>query len=260
MVLHPLPSRHRAQPRRPAIPAWRAVEQKQKQPAKEWWVIAQPDHAALAGDLAAQLNCPAIPSLSTEVIRAISAHDAGWAQFDAAQTTGLAGTENLPPPLSFLEITPVDFLVAWIGSIEVAERIGATGGIIVSDHFSRLARSRLASRSDAPEDVRRLNQFLSTESCRRARLVAQVQASASELEALTDILQFCDLVSLYLCCGADEPAAFPPPFGETMIHVRSEEDAFLFTPPVFGRGTALGVSARRYPGGKQLGTLPFLLG
>jgi hypothetical protein len=236
------------------------VEEKQKQPAKEWWVIAQPDHAALAGDLAAQLDCPAIPRLSIEVIRAISAHDAGWAEFDAAQTTGVAGAQNLPPPLSFLEIAPVDFLVAWIASIEVAERIGAMGGIIVSEHFSRLARSRLASRYDAPEDVQRLDEFLSHESCRRMGLRHQVQASDSELEALTDILQFCDLVSLYLCCGADEPAAFPQPFGETMIEVRSEGDAFLFTPPVFGRGTALGVSARRYPDGKQLGTLPFLLG
>jgi len=236
------------------------VEERQKQPAKEWWVIAQSDHAGLAGDLAAQLDCPGIPSLSAEVIRAISAHDAGWAEFDAAQTTTVDGAENLPPPLSFLQIAPIDFLVAWIGSIEVAERIGATGGIIVSGHFSRLARSRLASRYDTREDVRRLDQFLSGESCRRTRLRPQVQASASEVEALTNILQFCDLVSLYLCCGADEPATFPQPFGETMVHVRSEGDAFLFTPPVFGRGTALGVSALRYPGGKQLGTLPFLVG
>lgn len=260
MVLHPLPSRDRRHPGFPPIPAWQAVEQKQKQPAREWWVIAQADHASLAGDLAAQLDYPAIPTPSAEVIRAISAHDAGWTEFDAAQTISVGGEEDQPRPVSFLEINPADFLLAWIGSIEVAERIGAVGGIIVSDHFSRLARSRLSSRSDAAQDVQRLNQFLSHESCRQTRLRPQVQISASQLEALTDVLQFCDLVSLYLCSGADEPAVFPQPFGETTVRVRSEGDAFLFTPPVFGRGTALGVSARRYPSIKQLATLPFLLG
>jgi hypothetical protein len=259
MVLHPLPSRHRAHQSFPPVSAWHAVEQKQKQPASEWWIITQADHATLAGDMAAQLHHPSIPTLSVEVIRAISAHDAGWTEFDAARWIA-CGEENQPPPVSFLEITPADFVRAWIGSIEVSERIGAIGGIIVSEHFCRLARSRLGSRCDAPEDVGRLDGFLSHESGRQARLRSQVQVAESQLEALTDVLQFCDLVSLYLCSGADEPARFPWPFGETTVQVRSEGDAFLFTPPVFGRGTALGVSARRYPSEKQMATLPFLLG
>jgi uncharacterized protein DUF3891 len=257
-----MPSAPRARHNAFPIPAWHAVETKQKQAAHEWWVITQPDHAALAGDIAARLDQRAIPTLSAEVIRAISAHDAGWAAFDLPEKADLdhlgAAAAPAPRPLSFLEIPPRHFLVAWTDSIAAAERIGAVGGIIVSEHFSRLARSRLASRKDAPEDVGRLEQFLADESCRQARLRNQVQASPSQLEALTDVLQFCDLVSLYLCCGADEPAEFPQQFGGTMVQVRCEGDAFLFTPPVFGRGAALGVSARRYPG-KQFETLPLLL-
>jgi len=68
MVLYPLPSREPSSgepvscqpsltPAR-AVPAWEAVERKQKQAASEWWLVAQPDHAALAGDLAERIDCP----------------------------------------------------------------------------------------------------------------------------------------------------------------------------------------------------------
>jgi hypothetical protein len=254
MVLHPLPlGRRNLRPRSP-IAAWQAVEKRQRQSADAWWLIAQTDHAALAGDLAARLDFPSIPALSSAVIRAIALHDAGWAQFDDD-----AGTAALAMPLSFLAITPAQFLIAWTDSINATVSTGAVGEIIVSKHFSRLGRNRLGSRSDSQEDVQRLEEFLSKEACRQARLRARIHESADQIEVLTDVLQFCDLVSLYLCCGADEPAEFPQQFGGSKIRVRCEEDAFLFTPPVFGGGTARGVSARRYPGG-QPSILPSLLG
>lgn len=259
MVLYPLPANNHPQPDGTPIPAWRAVEKRQKQRARDWWLVAQPDHAVLAGDLAARLDFPTIPTLSPEVIAAISAHDAGWAEFDNVKTPTTSSLK-LTPPVSFLEICPVDFLVAWVGSINAAERIGTLGGIIVSEHFSRLGQSRLASRNDSAEDVSRLQEFLSEESARQARLRDAIEASAAELGALTDVLQFCDLVSLYLCCGADEPAEFPQQFEGTTIQVRRDGDAFLFTPPVFGRGASLGVSAHRYLGQAQNGTIPFLVG
>lgn len=193
------------------------------------------------------------------MIAAISAHDAGWAEFDNL-TTPTTASLKLTAPVSFLEICPADFLAAWVGSINAAERIGYLGGIIVSKHFSRLGQSRLASRNDTAEDVSRLRQFLSEESARQTRLGDAVGTSPAELETLTDVLQFCDLVSLYLCCGAGEPAEFPQQFDGTTIQVRRDGDAFLFTPPVFGRGASLGVSARRYLGEKQNGTIPFLVG
>jgi hypothetical protein len=253
MVLHPLPSGERGQRHRTPTPAWQAVERKQIQVAQDWWLVTQADHAALAGDLAARLDFPAIPALSSEVIRAIAAHDAGWTQFDAAVTTS-----RVSPPKSFLAISPAQFLIAWADSIRAAEEIGAIAGIIVSEHFSRLARTRLASRADSPEDVQRLEAFLSHEGRRQAQVGRQVNESASVLEVLTDVLQFCDLVSLYLCCGAEQAAEFPQDFDGLKIRVHCEGDAFLFTPPVFGQGAALGISAYRYAS-NQVGILPFLL-
>ncbi len=258
MVLYPVSAGSGTPRDDPPISAWFAVERKQKQTAREWWLVTQPDHAALAGDLAARLDFFAIPALSQEVIRAISAHDAGWAQFDHIDRV-VSATPAGSRPLSFLDIVPADFLVAWTGSINAAARIGSVGAIIVSEHFCRLGQSRLASRNDTPEDRQRLQRFLAEEGCRQRRLRNQVLSSQHELEALTDVLQFCDLVSLYLCCGADQPAEFPQKFDRTTVRVRSEGDAFLFTPPVFGAGAALGVSARRFSQTNQLTTLPFLL-
>lgn len=254
MVLHPLAPGGREQRRRAPIPAWQAVEKRQRQTAEAWWLIAQTDHAALAGDLAARLDFPSIPSLGSEVIRAIALHDAGWAQFDNDE----AASPSAGTPLSFLAIPPAQFLIAWTDSINAAASTGALGEIIVSEHFCRLGRNRLESRSDSREDVRRLEEFLAKEAVRRGQLRAGLPQSADRLEMLTDVLQFCDLVSLYLCCGADDPAEFPQRFGGAEIRVTCDEDAFLFMPAVFGSGTVLGVSARSYPGNRA-SVLPFLL-
>jgi hypothetical protein len=233
------------------------VEKRHKQAASEWWLITQPDHAVLAGELAARLDYPAIPPLSPEIVRAIAVHDAGWAQFDGQAATAAPATAGVPR--SFLDMAPSEFLVAWTDSIHIAERGGAPGGIIVSEHFSRLARNRLASGIDSEEDVQRLQGFLCNESNRQTGLRGNSRELATTLDKLTDVLQFCDLVSLYLCCGAAECAEFPQQFGGNTIRVYREEDAFLFTPPVFGRGATLGVSARRHPEARRLTTIPFLL-
>ena len=50
MVLYPLPANNHPQHDGTPIPAWIAVEKRQRQDARDWWLVAQPDHAALAGD------------------------------------------------------------------------------------------------------------------------------------------------------------------------------------------------------------------
>src|SRR5262249_62016286 len=55
MVLHPIESpdsKERRDVQQTIIPAWEAVERKQKQNAQEGGLIAKPEHAALSGDLA----------------------------------------------------------------------------------------------------------------------------------------------------------------------------------------------------------------
>jgi hypothetical protein len=256
MVLHPLldaPEIERTVPSsaNPPLPAWTAVEQKQKQPATEWLLITQVDHAQLAGDLAARLQCPLLPQLDEGLVRAISSHDAGWAGFDAGLTTS-EGHPSFPrlndrgKPLSFLEATPAEFVVAWTGSIDKAEKSGPAGGIIVSGHFCRLAEGRLTSRIDNEEDTSRFRQFLHSENARQQKLVGGANYSSSQLHVLTDVLQFCDLLSLYLCCGASEPVHFPQEFGGTTVSVCRDADLFRFQPRIFGSGVSLGIGARLY--------------
>lgn len=258
MVLHPLD-----EPNSSAItslPAWKVVEQSQKQSSRCWYLTTQPDHAALAGDLAARLNFPAIPAMSPEIIRAIALHDEGWARIDA-EDLALYLTKDrgsATKPRSFLEIEPAEFLVAWIGSIEAGESCGPLGGLVISGHFQRLARARLESRQNSAADTQRLQEFLNGELCREKCLRKETPATNEEISLLTDILQFCDLVSLYLCSGSRAAVTFPQQFDGKNINVRPDGDLYRFSPAVFCPGGSLGVSARRYPGG-QLAALPFLV-
>ena len=43
----------------------------------------------------------------------------------------------------------------------------------------------------------------------RKSLLLSKNTTEKELETLTDVLQFCDLVSLYICCGAQNAVEFP---------------------------------------------------
>jgi hypothetical protein len=254
MVLHPLEhagsaGRSRSSSPQP-IPAWHAVEKRQRQSAKQWLLITQVDHAQLAGDLAARLESPLIPQLTPDLVRAIALHDAGWEQFD---TGADKRTRELHPrlnddgrPLSFLDVTPADFVVAWNGSITQAEQVCPAGGFIVSRHFFRLGEGRLNSQIDDEEDTSRLRQFLHAEKDRQARLSRLTSCSSQELETLTDVLQFCDLLSLYLCSGASEAVEFPQAFGNVHVAVQKDEDMFRCEPSMFGSGVSLGVCGRLY--------------
>lgn len=241
------------------LPIWDAILPTQKARASEYWLITQPDHAALSGDIAAFIGSPLLPRLSPEVVQGIAMHDEGWAPFDAQ--IGVADGR----PLSFLDLGPRDFLRAWISSIECAERVAPIAGAMVSAHFWRLARNRWEGGVDSPEDHTLLRNFLESEQIRQQRLLGE--HSRDELEFLTDVLQFCDVLSLYLCCGATQDVEFPQRFGQQHIRLRREAGSAdqasvcrLEPTPLAGGGVDLAVSARRYPPGRHPNTviLPFL--
>jgi hypothetical protein len=242
------------------VPVWDAILPTQKTSAPEYWLITQPDHAALSGAIAAGFGPPLLPQLSPEVVQGIAMHDDGWAPLDA-QTLVANGK-----PLSFLDYQPQDFLRAWNGSIGRAEKLAPIAGAMVSGHFWRLARNRLESRIDDTEDRKLLLDFLEREQRRQQRLLGS--RSREELEFLTDVLQFCDVLSLYLCCGAAQDVEFPPRFGQAPIHLqrqaaRPEQAAVCrFEPtPFTGGGVDLAVIARRFPADREPTsvTFPFLL-
>lgn len=242
------------------VRVWEAILPTQKTSAAEYWLITQPDHAALSGAIAAAFGPPLLPGLSPEVMRAIALHDEGWAPFDA----------QLPladgKPLSFVDFLPRDFLRAWQDSIERVREVSHLASAMVSRHFWRLAKSRLECGIDNAEDRKLLSDFLQTERARQERLLAG--GSWEEFEFLTDILQFCDVLSLYLCCGAAQDVEFPQRFGQKPIRLHREtarpQQAAVcrFEPsPFTSGGVDLAVSARRFPSDRQPNavTLPFLL-
>ena len=250
MVLRPLDLAEMSTTR---APAWEAVARTQKQPAHAWWLIAQPDHADLAGDLAERIRWQHFPALDAEVLEAIRLHDEGWTEFDLAPSTRGAR------PLSFLDMGPGDFLKAWEGSIMRAEESSAVGGLLVGTHFRRLGEFRLQSALDSAPDRMLVEKFLLEESKRESRLMAAQPRGPEEIRGLVDALQFCDLLSLYLCCGSREEVEFPQMFDGQMIRARYDDGLYRTIPSIFLNGASLGVTARKYDSSDSATALPILL-
>jgi Protein of unknown function (DUF3891) len=260
MVLRPIhdPVTRRNTPGAP-VPVWNAIARRQKQQAAAYWVVAQPDHAELSGALAANFKSSHFPALEAAVVRAIALHDAGWGMFDSEASCTPALTES-GKPRSFIEIAPAHFTLAWTGSIDRAEQVAPISGIIVSRHFCWLAEGRLAMRTDTERDADMVRHFLRQENCRQERLAGLDPRPEDQLERFLSVLQFCDLLSLYLCCGADEEVEFPQSFNSRPVRLSRTEDAYLLTPSPFAQPVSLSVAARRYPpGAEPATTLPFII-
>jgi hypothetical protein len=196
-----------------------AIASKCQPGCEEYRIITQPDHARISGAIAAAFDRKRLPYITDEVIEAISVHDIGWLGID-----GAAPRPILPPFYrqghlrSFLTTAPEIFLKAWTGSISHAEKIGPTAGMMVSMHFERLAHFRLGSAEDSEEDVARVRAFVVQETSRQQQL--RTHSSTTYRSQHLELLQFCDLVSLYLCCGIEGEIEFPQTFGDGPVRIR----------------------------------------
>ena len=219
-----------------AISAWQAVEERQRAKAPPYWVVTQPSHAALAGDLAAALREDLFGPIDATISRAIALHDSGWSMEDAEQIQRLRSDPKLPP-WSFLDASADQFLQAWTSSIDTAEKFAAVGGYIVSRHFERI------STRDDQKNQAKLESFRKREEQRQARLRGKIKAEETALERLVDALQFCDLLSLYLCCGSRLPVRFANP---DLTVTRSGEE-YRLEPFPFREHQQFSFSALRHP-------------
>lgn len=266
MVLYPLRANGKSAPGSShVVSAWAAVEHSQKQVAPSYWLIAQPDHAALAGDIAASFSSTEYPALDEQVVKAISLHDDGWARFDQKDATHQQEFRPLcnasGKPLSFFEIAPAEFTRAWVDSIERSEASSPLGGIIVSKHFCRLGQGFMHDRAEDP-GANLVREFLSGETKRQSKLAGETDRTRGEIERLVDVLQFCDLLSLYLCCGSHDGVEFPQRLAASPIRVRYDGGGYRMEPALIKSGASLGVIARRYPASRSepnSTTLGFLL-
>ena len=236
MVLCPIPAE--AAPANPAT-AWDVILYAQQRPATAWWQIPQTDHALLAGDIAAHFDPSNEPRLDPDAVRAIALHDAGWTPVDDA----LLADHTRPRPLSFLDVPVLSMLAAWTGSIEAALSVGPIGGLMVAGHFLRLARSFADFHPTA--DAALVEVFIQREQQRRAELRERQSRPLDEVEALVDALQLCDLVSLYLCCGARQPVEFAP--APWPLRLSWDGDTAVLDPSPLARRIRLTVPAWRFP-------------
>lgn len=223
------------------LPAWDIVERLQRQPHTNCWMITQPSHAALAGEFAAKMTGAQLPKLDAALVRAIALHDAGWGIPDA-QAIMQSRSVSQGCPKSFIDCSTGEFLNAWEKSIEIAESSGPAGGYIVSRHFARLAEHSATHNGDRQKVAR----FLEHEAARQKQLAAKQDHSPTELERLTDVLQFCDLLSLYICSGARDNAEFPQYFG-VKVRLTMEAESYKLEPPLLESGSEFRVAALRHP-------------
>lgn len=245
MILRPLEALAPPSSGAAFIPAWHAVEPLQRAHYESCWMITQPSHAALAGEIAAKLAGEHVPRLEPELIRAIALHDAGWGMPDAQSVMSSRSVQR-NPPCSFLQVSVAEFLSAWRQSIETALSTSPAGGYMVSRHFWRLAEHRLKSSQDSSADRARLEEFVNFEGGRQKKLASKQSRSTDELETLADVLQFCDLMSLYLCCGSCEDVQFPKYFGVS-IKAMQEPDGLRLIPALIPTGTRFDVAALKHP-------------
>jgi uncharacterized protein DUF3891 len=247
-------------------PAWQAIEARQRARAASYVLVTQPDHAQLSGDLAAQFVSPAFPALSGDAVAAIAAHDSGWAQMpgesDANREPMLTPEGK---PRSFIEFTPPDFTRAWSGSIDHASSLSALGGMIVSLHFTSLADFAMRRLEGQAEATEVLCTFLRDEELRQRALTGNCKCSQREIDENLKALQFCDLLSLALCCDVREPVEFPQPFGGTPVRMQFRDGAFELTPSPFQRTDGerrelrFEVVAKRFPQRNNAQQLSFTL-
>ena len=166
-------------------------------------------------------------------MRAIALHDAGWGIPDA-QAIMQSRSISQGCPKSFIACSVGEFLSAWEKSIVVAESAGPAGGYIVSRHFARIAEHSAAQIAEG--DRHNVARFLEQEAsqaeaaCRKTKPYAQ-----KNWKSLTDVLQFCDLLSLYVCSGARENVEFPEYFG-TKARLTVEADGYRLEPSLIEPG------------------------
>lgn len=248
MILRPFEPASRASD--DFLPAWDVVMRSQKRPHENCWMITQPSHAALSGEIAGKLTGGQAPRLEPELVRAIALHDAGWGMPDA-EAVMLSRSVGGACPRSFLEAGVAGFVAAWVQSIQTAQSASPAGGYMVSRHFWRIGKHRLDTAGDTAADQGKLRAFLDVEAERQKKLAAKQQRAVEELERLTDVLQFCDLLSLYICCGARENVEFPLYFG-VRVRLRVEDDGYRLEPPLVESGATFSVAALRHPPTKEI--------
>lgn len=156
-------------------------------------LVAQDDHAHLAGELAAAVTAgsPALRLDRSAFVSAARVHDNGWREADA-----LPDLDDHGRPRTFLSLPDAPYEAVWRRGIERAAALDPLTGLLVGLHGARFFGYR---RSDG---MRRL---LLEERARQDAALAELGLGGSsaelppEVQAPSDLIAFLDAVSLQAC-------------------------------------------------------------
>jgi hypothetical protein len=204
--------------------------------------------------LAAHFVSPTFPRLSHEAVEAIGAHDTGWGIYPGESNgVGDALLTRDGKPRSFIEFGPEDFTRAWKGSIDHAASLSAFGGLLVSRHFHSLGWHAL-KRPELAGSTEVIKAFLAAEESRQQELARGCDCAHANVNDGLKVLQFCDLLSLALCCAVSQDIEFPQCFGGVSVRMQLVSGVYELEPSPFQtdsvvrREIAFHVPARPYPG------------
>ncbi len=166
-----------------------------------WQLVAQPDHADLAGQLAAAWGGPgfARPEPYASVVRAATRHDDGWSVWERHPRLGPDGV-----PQSFFAVPASAHLAFYRACVEVVCDEDPYAGLLVSMHMSGLYRNRYGvmptPAMQLADDVRaQVEAFAEQEEDRQAALCRTLDGDEAQCWTNYALLQVFDVVSLY--CG-----------------------------------------------------------
>lgn len=162
-----------------------------REAADAFWMVRQPDHAHLSGQIAEVWQDPYFDTSphKEDTIRAVYAHDDSWLPAD--QTPFWNDVQQTP--FSFITYPSALKMVLYTNGINTLEQENPYSALLVSLHYSSFMNPQIKAESA----------FLQREEARQHRLKQQLGIRTEKQEVLLhyhfDILQFCDNLSLYLC-------------------------------------------------------------
>ena len=186
---------------------------------QRWSLISQVEHARLSGELAASWGNdrfdPVVGSTESdsthdlmavrkEVLAAITHHDDGWREWDAAPKMDPVERQ----PYSFTEMPLEDALDIWRASILACATIGPLAAWMVAGHFIEL-------RSGSDTQTAQSDHWIDEMTTRRKQWLAEWQGvnPVSHTMGLAELalqwLRLFDLLSLWLCFRKCDPLQFP---------------------------------------------------
>src|ERR1039458_6421763 len=136
--------------------------------AMGWWLITHPDHARLAGELAAAWGNAEFrtPAPRGRVLRGISCHDDGWAARDAHPSITREGkpsafsTELVGKYSAFEEIDLEQDLAVRERAVRIIADEDPYAGLLISLHTQNPPTLHAARLSIAPAGLEMLDSFL----------------------------------------------------------------------------------------------------